>query len=129
MRTNIRPNTITLIYAFCGILGFVFLSLPFKNFVFISLIIFFLKGVFDWTDGHLARKTNQTSMRGHILDVYGAHVNELGFYLGLGFYVLNFSDNYFFKYLLPIYPFLIAINIVTYSKIILFNENSIPKKY
>ena len=31
LRTNIRPNTITLIYAFCGILGFVFLSLLLKT--------------------------------------------------------------------------------------------------
>ena len=44
------------------------LSLDSKIFIYSGLILFVLKGVVDWSDGLLARVTNQTSNIGHIID-------------------------------------------------------------
>ena len=123
LKTKIKPNTITLHYALSGIIGGVFLAIPFKTTIIIALFIFFVKGILDWSDGHFARITNQTSITGHVLDVYGAHMNEVGFYLGLGYYIAIYSSMPIFFYFVPIYTFLVSINVFTYSKRILFDEH------
>ena len=128
LRIKAKPNTITILYALCGIIGGLMFSLPFKTSVYLALLIFFTKGILDWSDGHLARHTGTTSFTGHILDVYGAHLNEIGFYLGLGFYIFNFSDYSNIIYILPLYPFLVAINLVVYSKMVILNELISGKK-
>lgn len=122
LKTKIKPNTITLLYILSGILGLILLSIPIKETIIISLVVFFLKGIFDWADGHLARITNQNSLGGHILDVYGAHVNEIGFYLGLGFFNSNYHGLPYMMYILPIYPLLISFNLFSFSKGVLFDK-------
>ena len=128
LKVKAKPNTITILYALCGVIGGLMFSMPFKTSVIIALCIFFTKGILDWSDGHLARHTGTTSFTGHILDVYGAHLNEIGFYLGLGFYIFNFSDYSYIIYILPLYPFLVATNLVVYSKMVILNELISGKK-
>jgi len=85
-------------------------------------LMFFSKGILDLSDGHLARITNQTSITGHVLDVYGAVLNDLGFQMGLGFYVVFKTANPIFLYLIPLIPFFYATKLKPFSKKILFEE-------
>ncbi len=124
LKTKIKPNTVTLFYGLAGIIGGILLSTPHKWTIIIALFIFFTKGILDWSDGHLARATNQTSITGHILDVYGALLNELGFQMGLGFYVAFKSDNNLYYYLIPLIPFFIAAKLKTFSEVVLYEELS-----
>ena len=102
LKTKVHPNTITLLYALCGVVGGVLLSVPNRITILLALFIFFTKGILDWSDGSLARITKRTSVKGGVLDPWGALINSLGFYLGLGFYVFAKSGN-------PVYLYLIAI--------------------
>jgi len=122
LKYKISPNSVTILYALCGIIGGILLAIPSKTTVLIALVIFFSKGILDWSDGHVARLSKKTSFTGHILDVYGAHLNELGFFTGLGFYIYNFSSYSFVIFIIPLYPFLVSINLNIYSKMIILNE-------
>ena len=79
LKTRIKPNTITAIYGILGIVGCIFMSVPNNNYIIIGLIIAFTKGILDWSDGQYARIIKETSITGHILDIYGAYLNSLGF--------------------------------------------------
>lgn len=114
-KTNVKPNTITLLYALCGVVGGVLLSVPARSAVLAGILVFFLKGILDWSDGHLARLTDRTSLTGHVLDCYGALVNSLGFWTGLSIYLAHISGNVLFLYLAPAYPLLVAANAVSFS--------------
>jgi len=127
LRTNIKPNTITIIYGLLGIVTGILLSIPNNYTIFIALIIAFTKGTLDWSDGHFARITGQTSLTGHILDVYGAHLNSLGLQIGLGLYIANNSDTLVFYYLVPLLLFFRIANLYVFSKTIMFDE--IPYLY
>ena len=98
VRTNIKPNQISLFYAFLGILTLFFLSLPFESkiFIYIGLFIAFTKTIIDACDGYIARLKNQKSISGFVLDGYGAHINAIGFQSGLGFYLANNQNEIFF---------------------------------
>jgi len=127
MKTEIKPNTVTLFYGIAGIMGGILLSIPYKWTMIAALFIFFTKGILDWSDGHLARVTNQTSITGHVLDVYGALLNDMGLQIGLGFYVAFKSGNNLFYYLIPIIPFFFAAKLKTFSEIVLYEELSNEK--
>jgi hypothetical protein len=75
----------------------------------------------------LARATYQTSLTGHILDSYGAHLNALGLQIGLGFYVAQKASVISFFYLVPFIPFFYAARLTTFCYRSLFqsinNEN------
>ncbi len=101
-KSKIHPNTITLAYAFCGIIGGVLLSIPHNTTIILALIIFFSKGILDWSDGTLARMTGRTSVEGGVLDPWGSIINSLGFQAGLGFYVALYSGNIIYFYLVAI---------------------------
>lgn len=116
LKTKITPNAVTIAYGLAGIVGGVFLAIPSEIAQIIAVVIFFTKGILDWSDGHLARVTGQTSLTGHILDNYGAHLNSLGFQIGLGFYVAQKSGIMLFYYLIPLIPFFYTANLVFFSK-------------
>jgi len=124
LKTKIKPNTITIIYGLVGILGCALLSIPSNITHIIAILIFFTKGILDWSDGHLARVRGQTSITGHVLDVYGAVLNDLGFQIGLGFYVAFKTANPVFFYLIPLIPFFYATRLKSFSQTILFEEIS-----
>jgi len=124
LKTKIKPNTVTIVYGIAGIVTGILLSIPNNYTIFIALIIAFTKGILDWSDGHFARITGQTSLTGHILDSYGAHLNSLGLQSGLGMYVAYRADTLLFYYLVPLLLFFRAGSIIRYSKAILFEEIS-----
>lgn len=121
-KTNISPNMVTILYGWIGVLGCLFLSVPSNIFIFFAVVIFFTKGIFDWTDGLLARIKGQTSITGHVLDGHGALLNDLSFQIGLGFYTAFKTDVFLFFFLIPIIPFLYAASLRSYSEKILFTE-------
>ena len=124
LKTNIKPNTITIIYIFSGILCMILLSIPKEETIIIALVIAFSKGILDWSDGHLARITGQTSQGGHILDIYGGMINELAFYTGLGFYITAHTGRLDFYLLIPLYPLMMASKLIPFSKSVLFDKIS-----
>jgi hypothetical protein len=99
IKSRITPNMVTIAYGLCGVVGGVLLAVPNLYCNIFGIIVFFNKGILDWSDGHLARIKYKTTLKGHILDVYGAHLNSIGFNIGLGFFVLNQTG-----YELLIYP-------------------------
>jgi hypothetical protein len=88
----------------------------------VAVIIFFNKGILDWSDGHLARIKFKTTLTGHILDEYGAFINSIGLTVGLGFYAMHQSNLFFLMYLIPIAPLLYGAKFVSFGKIIMFNN-------
>ena len=91
---RIHPNAATLFYAFIGMVGGLLLSLPYKSFVWVALLIFYFKGVLDSADGHLARMHKKTSVFGEKLDAIAGFLGTLSFYVGIGFYFANFCQTY-----------------------------------
>ena len=124
LKSQIRPNTVTIIYGFAGITTMVLLAIPTNTTIILALLIAFSKGILDWSDGHFARITGQTSQTGHILDVYGANLNELGFYTGLGFYVAAKTGDFYFYYLIPLLLYMMAANLKRFAGNNLFQEMS-----
>jgi len=122
LKTKIKPNTVTIIYGLAGIIGGILLSISNNYTIAIAIFIFFTKGILDWSDGHLARVTGQTSVTGHVLDVYGALLNDLGLQMGLGFYVAFKTGNTIFYYLIPLIPFFYATGLKSFSVQVLFQE-------
>jgi hypothetical protein len=64
---------------------------------------------------------------GHILDIFGAHLNSIGFQTGLGMYVAYRADTILFYYLVPLLLFFRAGSIYRYFKTMLFDEISSEK--
>ena len=124
LKTKVKPNTVSIIYGLLGIVTGILLSIPNNIAIFIGLVIAFNKGILDWSDGHYARITRQTSLTGHILDIYGAHLNSLGFQIGLGMYVAGKTDMLLFYYLIPLFIFFRAGSLNIFSKALLFDEIS-----
>jgi len=124
LKTNIKPNTVSVIYGLAGIATGILLSIPNNYTIFIALVIAFTKGILDWSDGHLARVTGRTSLTGHILDVYGATLNSLGLQIGLGLYVANRTEAIFYYYLVILLLFFRAASLLFFSRNVLFDELS-----
>lgn len=120
-KTTIRPNTISLLTAFSGVLGGIFLLIPLDK-LYILGLFFFLHGyVFDWCDGLLARVIGQTSLTGKVFDPWGSHVFALCFRLSFGLYLALHTSEIFF-FLAPFVLFFIAIDIKTFFQSSLFFE-------
>ena len=124
VRTNIKPNHISLVYAFLGILTLLFLSLSNQNkiFLYLGLFLAFSKSILDACDGYIARLKNQKSISGFILDPYGAYINAIGFQSGIGFYLANTYDKDYFLYLVFLIPFCYAIRLKPYAYSSLLHE-------
>lgn len=122
LKTKIKPNTVTVIGGLSSLLGGILLTFPSKVAHLLAILIFFTRGVLDWSDGHLARVTRQTSFTGYILDVYGALLNELGFQMGLGFYVAFRTGNLAFVYCIPAIPFFYAAQLKGFSERVILWE-------
>lgn len=135
MKAKVRPNTVTVVYAVMGILGGIFLAIPIKWFILAGIIFFFFRPFLDWSDGLLARATNQTSITGDVLDPYGALTGWVALWAGMGLYVASKSGEVIFFYLTPIIPSIFALNIILFGQSRLYDNhiveairNYIPKK-
>lgn len=122
LKTNIKPNAVTIIYGLAGVIGGVLLAIPHNYTITIAVSIFFTKGILDWSDGHLARATGQTSLTGAILDEFGALLNSLGLKIGLGFYVAQKTGIDGFYFLIPLIPFFYAAHLVHFSRIFILDS-------
>jgi len=127
LQTNIKPNTITIVYCLCGIIGGLMLSIPHNYTIIFALLIFFTKSIFDNMDGHIARVKGLTSTTGHILDIYGTQLNSLGFHIGLGMYVASKTEMFIFYYLIIIYLFFRAGSLTIFSKYVMYEDISSEK--
>ena len=122
LKTNIHPNHVTLVYGFSGLLAGFLISLGKSEFIMVGIFIFFTRGILDWTDGHLARKTGKTSLTGHVLDEYGALLGSVGLGFGLGFFVAQRTDYEFLYYLVFSFPVLRLLMIHNYAKSVLVRK-------
>ena len=106
IKSRITPNMVTIAYGLCGVVGGALLTVPNLYCNIAGMVIFFNKGTLDWSDGHLARIKYKTTLKGHILDVYGAHLNSIGFNIGFGFFVINQTGYEFLIYPIATIAFL-----------------------
>lgn len=127
LRTRITPNMVTVVYGLLGILGGILLSIPNLYLNIAGVIIFFNKGILDWSDGHLARIKYKSTIKGHILDVYGAYLNSIGFNIGLGFFVLNQTGYEYLIYLISTIAFLLSGLPTLLGKSIIIDELKVMK--
>ena len=88
--TNIHPSVLTLLYGLLGIIGGILLSVPNKLCIYLALVIFFTKGILDWSDGHLARIKGKVSKKGRIYDILAGYIGIYAFYMGLGAFLSHF---------------------------------------
>ena len=124
LKTKIKPNTVSIVCGFIGIMGGVLLAIPNKFTIAVACAIFFTHNVLDWCDGPLARITGQTSVTGYVLDSYAGVLNDLGLKMGLGFYVAFKTGSHTFYYLIPLIPFFYAAGLKSYSQGVLFEKIS-----
>lgn len=122
--TSIHANNLTKAYICLGFFSAFLLAIPIDSLNYIALFLIFSKGILDWADGHFARIKNQTSLTGHILDVYGARVHSLTFFIGLGFYEFFYLENILFLALLFVYPFFYGTLLTKFSNQYILDEIS-----
>lgn len=121
-QTPMTANHISLIYCSSGIFAGVLLATNIDTMMVFGLIIFFLKGSIDWTDGLLARIKNQTSSIGHILDTWGSHIGTISLISSLGIYCFNNTDNNIYLFLTILILFLKIIDFKLFAYHQLFHE-------
>jgi len=120
--TSLTANHISLIYCISGVIAGILLATNSDALMIFGLIIFFLKGSIDWTDGLIARIKNQTSSIGHILDTWGSHIGTLSLITSLGIYCYNNSNNNIYLFLIIIILFLKIIDFKLFAYHQLFHE-------
>ena len=123
LKTKIKPNTVSILYIATGILGGILLAVPTKLAIFSAVVLLFFREILDWSDGHYARVTKQTSITGDILDAYGTRAGWISLWVGLGLNVAYKSGTMLFYYLVPLIPALWAGDIWSLAIVQLFNEH------
>ena len=103
--TNIHPSVLTLLYGLLGIIGGICISIPNKVYIYIGLVIFFTKGILDWSDGQLARLKNKTSDLGRNLDIWCGKIGTICFYLGVGGFLGHIYNYWMIPYILAMAVF------------------------
>lgn len=112
LRLGVSANTTTLLYLLFGFLGCLLIAVGSVPLLYLGILLVFVKSVFDWADGPIARWEKQESLKGHILDLYGARFNYLCFVSSLGLYSYRSTDDVFFLYFVIGYGFVCS-NIIT----------------
>lgn len=120
--TFLTANHVSLMYGASGIIAGLLLITNIDSLMISGLVIFFLKGTLDWTDGLIARIKNETSPIGHILDTWGSHIGDISLITSIGIYCYNFTDNNIYLYVTILILFLKAIDFKLYSFHQLFYE-------
>jgi len=104
--TNLSANHVSLLYCISGVVGGLLLMSNNETMIFGGLLLFFLKGSLDWTDGFVARIKKQGSAVGHLLDTWGSHIGNISLMTSVGIYCYNTSANNIFLFLTIIILFL-----------------------
>ena len=122
LKSRVTANMVSITYILCGIVGGSLLSIPNLYCNIAGVIIFFNKGILDWTDGALARFKYGPTLTGHILDCYGAYVNSIGFAVGLGFFALHQTGIEFLVYPIATIAFLYGGSYTSIGKDVILND-------
>ena len=101
--TPITPNCLTICYGLLGVIGGTLLALGKKEFLLTAILIFYFKGILDWSDGHLARITNKETILGHRLDIICGRIGTIAFYTGLLMYISHKLNFYYLPLLAPFF--------------------------
>jgi phosphatidylglycerophosphate synthase len=112
LRLGVSANTTTFLYLLFGFLGCLLIAVGSVPLLYLGILLVFVKSVFDWADGPIARWEQQESLKGHIFDLYGARFNSLCFVSSLGLYSYRSTDDIIFLYFLIGYGFVCS-NIIT----------------
>ena len=122
LKTNITPNMVTIAYGVSGVIGGVLLAVPNIYFNIAAVLVFFNKGILDWSDGHLARLKYSPTLTGHILDEYGASINSIGLIMGVGFFSINQTGYTFLMYPIAIAGFLHSEKYTSFGKNVILSQ-------
>lgn len=122
IKMKVKPNIVTLTYGIMGLVGGILLAIPLKMSILIGIALFYFSPFLDWSDGPLARETRQTSITGGVLDPYGALLNWVPLWAGIGLYVANRSGMHIFYYMAPIMPTIFAMDIFQFCRARLFEH-------
>ena len=94
--TSLSANHVSLMYSISGVVGGFLIISNSETLIICGLLIFFLKGFLDWSDGFVARIKKQSSSIGHLLDTWGTHIGNISLMTSIGVYCYNSSgDNIF----------------------------------
>tara|TARA_Y100000590_G_scaffold14934_1_gene17988 strand:- start:5737 stop:6564 length:828 start_codon:yes stop_codon:yes gene_type:complete len=113
--TPIKPNFLTILYVIAGIAGALLLGSAQENLIIAGVIVFFLYGIFDWSDGLLARVTKKISTLGSVLDPWAGYVVSFVYLIGLGLYLFNATQEIHFIYLMILIITIRALDLKDYS--------------
>ena len=106
LRLNLNANALTLLYAFSGPVAALLLLFENSYLIFLSLFIFFSRSCLDWVDGFWARYRKEASLKGHILDAYGAKMGTISLYFGVGLFKYNQTSSPSFLIILAFIMFI-----------------------
>jgi len=121
IRTNLSANFITIIYILLAPFGFFLIISGNNSLVVTGLIVFFLKNIFDFVDGYIARYRKESSLKGAALDSYGAFVGDIFFKCGVSIFLFNQYNEVIFLYCAVIILLCNALSINHYCKSIFFD--------
>ena len=105
LKLRVQPNTVSVVCAIAYLVAGILIVIPANTCVLIGALIFFFNPALDWTDGALARIVGTSSLSGHLLDVFEAHLGLLCLHSALGFFIANATDIKIFYYLSALIPF------------------------
>jgi phosphatidylglycerophosphate synthase len=127
LKFGLSANSATIIYICLGLTGSIFIATGNDLLIYTGIIFLFNKGVFDWADGQIARWSNQASLKGHILDLYGARFISLCFNSSLGIYCYQELGNEQFLLATIVYIFCAATLVRSYASDLILREISVGK--
>ncbi len=124
---NFNPRLISFFYILQGFIAMILLNVENQTLNLVAIFLFFSKGTLDWADGHYARLKNQTSLTGHILDIYGARLNSVFFLISLGFYQYLKYENIYFLFMVILLPIFMLGYFEKYAYQLIFNNFGLNK--
>lgn len=89
LKTKVTPNQVSVTWWFTGLTGVVLLCIPNFTCVVIGIVILFSADALDAVDGEIARRKGMTSFKGHVLDVCGTTLINIGLMAGIGCFAYN----------------------------------------
>ena len=110
LKLKVHPNIITGTGVIIALFSFLGLSSTSIYFNIIALILFFLKNIFDYADGFVARVSKKYSAFGAFFDEWSGDFFTVCFYFSFPIYVFNSTQNIIYLYLLIFLAFLKIIN-------------------
>lgn len=94
LKFNFKPNSITFISVSVTYLSVTILLIIQNNYTYFLLIILYTIHSWDYADGEVARRTNSTSIYGHLLDESATTVIRNAYYLWISIYLITLNYSY-----------------------------------